>query len=216
MRIKELIWNMKIIIVSKYSIIREGIIAILSKNKNMSIQFVCRSIEEALAFMKGNLVDFILLDIHKENKMELDLINDIKASEINTKWIILDFYEDEWLFIKALKYGVNGYILGRSTEEEILYAMNQVIQGKKYFDSYFIDFVMKDSDYENKLGLLTIREKQILAEISNGLSNQKIANKFCITQNTVKKHISHIFEKLSLNDRTEVALYVNKFENEIR
>lgn len=216
MRIKELIWNMKIIIVSKYPIIREGIIAILSKNKNMNIQFACRSIEEALAFMKGNLVDFILLDIHKENKMELDLINDIKASEINTKWMILDFYEDEWLFIKALKYGVNGYILGRSTEEEILYAMNQVIQGKKYFDSYFIDFVIKDSDYENKLGLLTIREKQILAEISNGLSNQKIANKFCITQNTVKKHISHIFEKLSLNDRTEVALYVNKFENEIR
>jgi two-component system, NarL family, response regulator len=203
---------MKIIVISRYSVIREGIAAVLSKSEDITIQFVCETIKEAMLMIKGNMADVMLLDIHKDNEEELNLISELRTSGVKILSIILDFYEDNELFIKALKCGVQGYILGNSSEEEIVYAIEEVYKGKKYFDSYFVDFMINENnDLPNRLELLTFREREILIEIAKGLSNQKIADKFFITENTVKKHISHIFEKLNISDRAEAALYVNKY-----
>lgn len=203
---------MKVIVISNYSVIREGILSILSKYENISILFVGETVKEAIFIIKSNMVDIILLDIHKDNENELNLISELKASGVNVKSIMLDFNEDNEIFINALKYGVQGYVLGKSNEEEILYAIDQVYKGKKYFDSYFVDFMINEGNGPpNRLHLLTDREKEILAEIAMGFSNRKIAEKLSITEHTVKKHISHIFDKLSLSERTEVVLYANKY-----
>lgn len=202
---------MKIIVVSKYSVIREGITAVMSKHSDITIQFACESIKQAMLMIKGNMTDVVLLDINKDNEEELNLISELRTSGVKIVSIILDFNGDNELFIKALKCGVQGYVLGTSDENEIIYAIEQVFKGKKYYDSYFIDHMIKENnDFPNKLELLTIREREILMEIAKGLSNQKIANKFSITENTVKKHIGHIFEKLNISDRTQAALYANK------
>lgn len=203
---------MKIIIVSNNPIIREGITSIISKYDDISIQFIAETIKEAMFMIKSNKADIILLDIHSENEEELDLIKDLMISEATIKSIVLDFYGNKDLFVKALKSGVQGYILGKSNEEELLYAMEHVYKGKKYFDSYFVDSIINtNNDLPNKLELLTAREMEILTEVAKGLSNRKISEKFFITEHTVKKHINHIFYKLNIGDRTEAALYVNKY-----
>lgn len=203
---------MKVIIISNYSVIREGITSVISKHNNITVQFVGETIKEAMLMIKGNMADVLLLDLHTGNKEELSIIDEIRASGVKIKVIILDFNGDNELFIKALKCGVQGYVLGNSTEEEIMYAIEQVHKGKKYFDSYFVDLMVhENNELPDRLEQLTVREREILLEIANGLSNKKIAEKFFITEHTVKKHINHIFDKLNLNDRTEAALYVNKY-----
>lgn len=203
---------MKIIVISKYSVIREGIAAVLLKHHNITIQFVCETIKEAMLMIKGNMTDVVLLDIHRDNEEELSLISELRTFGVKSTFIVLDFNGDTELFIKALKCGVQGYVLGTSNEEEILYALERVFKGKKYYDSYFIDYMINENNkLPDKLELLTLREREILIEIAKGLSNQKIADKFLITENTVKKHISHIFEKLKISYRTEAALYANKY-----
>ena len=203
---------MKIIVISNYAVVREGIVSIISKHDDIALQYVGESIKEGMFIIKSNMADIILLDIRRDNKEELDLINEIRASGINIKSILLDFYGDNELFVRALKCGVQGYVLGKSNEDELMYAIDQVYKCKKYFDSYFIDYMINDSnDFPNKQELLTAREREILAEVSKGLSNRKISEKFVITEHTVKKHINHIFDKLNIRDRTEVALYVNKY-----
>lgn len=203
---------MKVIVISNYSLIREGIVSIISKDENMIIQFAGQTIREAMFTTKNNITDILLFDLHKGNVEELNVIGEIINSGLKVKIIVLDFYGDSEIFVKALKKGVQGYILGNSNEAEILYAINQVHKGKKYFDSYFIDHIINEnSDLPNKLELLTSREREILMEISKGANNKKIAEKLFITENTVKKHISHIFQKLSVNNRTEIALYTNKY-----
>lgn len=203
---------MKIIVISSYSVIREGIEAVLAKRNDIILQLACETIKEALLMIKGNMADVLLLDIHKDNTQELMLISDLRASGATIKYILLDFYGDNDVFVKSIKCGVEGYLLGKSSQEEILYAIDQVYRGRKYFDSYFVDLMINEnSDLSNKIELLTIRERQILIGISEGLSNNKIANKFFITENTVKKHISHIFEKLNMSDRAEVSVYVKKY-----
>lgn len=202
---------MRIIVVSSYAVIREGIVSIISKQEKMSVQFVGETIKEAMVMIKGSMADVVLMDVHGEDKEDLKVISEIKDLGSNTKLMILDFYGDNETFVKALKYGVQGYVLGKSNEEELLYAIDQIYRGKKYYDSYFIESMMnEEKSSSDKLELLTHREREILIEISKGLSNKKISEKFYITEHTVKKHINHIFEKLGIRDRTEAALYAYK------
>ncbi|AKA67152.1 LuxR C-terminal-related transcriptional regulator [Clostridium scatologenes] len=203
---------MKIIVISNYSVIREGIVSLICKYENISIQFVGETIKDAMFLIKSNIADIVLLDINKDNEEELNSINRLITLGVAIKTIVVDFYGNKDLFVKALKSGVQGYILGKSSEDEILYAMDHVYRGKKYFDSYFIDsMINENNDLPNKLETLTSREKEILEEVAKGLSNQKISEELFITEHTVKKHINHIFRKLNVKDRTEAALYWNKY-----
>jgi DNA-binding NarL/FixJ family response regulator len=135
---------MKIIVISKYSVIREGIAAVLSKHHNITIQLACETIKGAMLMIKGNMTDVVLLDIHRDNEEELNLISELRASGVRITFMVLDFNGDNELFIKALKSGVQGYVLGTSNEEEILYALERVSKGKKYYDSYFIDYMINE------------------------------------------------------------------------
>ena len=200
---------MKTIVISNQTIIREGIVAIISKHDSVSVEFVGQRIEEVIPVIKADIAEVILLDINKENEKEINVIENLRELGLNTKILVVDFYGDKNLFIKSLKCGVKGYILGKSTEEEIMYAIEQVNKGKKYFDSYFVDnMINENNELPNRLELLTVREREILVQVASGLSNGRISEKFSITEFTVKKHITHIFEKLGISDRSEVAGYI--------
>lgn len=204
---------MRIIVTSNYAVIREGIVSLISKYEDIEIVLVSETLYEAMFMIRENRADLILIDINKDNEKELELIETIKNCGVTTKLVVFDFYGNNEYFIKALKYGVQGYIFGRSNEEEVMYALEQIYKGKKYFDSYFVDSMINENiEPKFKLDMLTVREKEILMEIAKGLSNRKISEKLFITEHTVKKHINHILDKLNINDRTEAALYANKFE----
>ena len=206
---KELRKAMKIIVISNQTIIREGIVAIISKHDSVSVEFVGQRIEEVIPVIKADIAEVMLLDINKDNEKEINVIENLRELGLNTKILVVDFYGDKNLFIKSLKCGVKGYILGKSTEEEIMYAIEQVNKGKKYFDSYFVDnMINENNELPNRLELLTVREREILVQVASGLSNGRISEKFSITEFTVKKHITHIFEKLGISDRSEVAGYI--------
>jgi two-component system, NarL family, response regulator len=130
---------MKIIVISSYAVLREGIVSVISKHKEITVQFAFETVKDAMFMIKSNMTDVVLLDIHEDNREELNLINELRASGVRIKVVILDFYGDNEFFIDSLKCGVQGYILGKSNEEEIIYAIDQINKSKKYFDSYFVD-----------------------------------------------------------------------------
>ncbi|NMM63697.1 response regulator transcription factor [Clostridium sp. P21] len=202
---------MKVIIISSYTLIREGIYSIISKYNHADIMLVAKTVNESISLIKSTKIDIILLHLHEQNKDELLLIRELKECGIKSKFIILDFNKDKKVFVKAIRCGVEGYVLGKSDEMELVYILEQVYKGKKYFDSYFIDSMVKENSIEpERIEQLTTREKEILCEIGKGMSNQQISQKLCITENTVKKHNNHIFDKLNIRDRTQLALYANK------
>ncbi|UZQ50372.1 LuxR C-terminal-related transcriptional regulator [Clostridium kluyveri] len=201
---------MNVIILSQYDLIREGICSIMSKC-NCTVILVAQTLKEATPLIKSTKINVVLFDLHQQNKDELLLIKEMKEKGISSKFIMLDFYKDKNIFIEAIKCGVEGYILGKSDEIDFLYIIEQIDKGKKYYDSYFIDCMIKgDTIGPERIKQLTPREKEILCEIGKGLSNQEISKKFCISENTVKKHNNHIFDKLNIRDRTQVALYANR------
>lgn len=202
---------MRVAIISNYALIREGLSSIISKIKVAEIKFVAETLKDVMIAIKKDTVDIIIIDLHENNSDELYLIEDMKDEGIKSKVLICDFNKNKDLFIKSIKCGVEGYILAKSNEEEIIHIINQINEGKKYFDAYFIDsMINRNSIAPEGITQLTIREKEILCEIGKGLSNRNISEKFFISEHTVKKHIKHIFDKLNMRDRTQVALYANR------
>lgn len=137
---------MKIIVVSNCTVLREGLLAIISKHSDVSIRFVGETVNEAMLFIKGNMADVLILDIHENNEEELNIAKEIRNLNLKIKMMVLDFYSSNELFLRALKYGAHGYVSGKSNEEELMYAMNQVYKGKRYYDACFIDYVLSESN----------------------------------------------------------------------
>jgi DNA-binding NarL/FixJ family response regulator len=199
---------MEVVIVSNCALIREGLCSIIPRFNNIKVSVAVESLKEANLLISKEYIDIVFFDLNEHNEAELMLIKKIKDCGIKTKFIILDFNNNKELFVKAIKCGVEGYILGKSSELEILHTIEQIYKGKKYFDAYFIDSMINEKDAEPEdITHLTPREKEILCEIGKGMSNKKISEKLYISEHTVKKHINHIFEKLNLSDRTHAALF---------
>ena len=202
---------MKAVIVSNYALIRVGLYSIISKYNNMTVKLVAETIKAAVISIKESDTDIVFLDLHEYNENELQLIKEMKESGVKTKFVILDFNKSKERFIKAIRCGVEGYILAKSSELEILHIIEQINKGKKYYDAYFIDSIINEDNYDTEgITELTAREKEVLCEIGKGRSNRNISEKFFITENTVKKHVNHIFDKLNVKDRTQAALYANR------
>ena len=106
---------------------------------------------------------------------------------------------------------IDGFILKSTNSNEFFNAIDGILSGKKYIQSELIPIInnyliKKDMDSE-KINLLTTRELQILKMISHGGKNIEIANKMNISERTVKNHLSHIFEKIEVKDRTQAAVF---------
>lgn len=202
---------MRVAIISNYALIREGLSCIISKYEKAYIKFVSETVKEVSGLIKKDEIDILLIDLHEFNANELLLIKELKEQGTKSKFIVFDFNNNKELFVKAIKCGIEGYILAKSNEIEILHIIEQINRGKKYFDAYFIDSMINETNMGPEgITQLTTREKEILCEIGKGLSNRKISEKFFISEHTVKKHINHIFDKLNMRDRTQVALYANR------
>lgn len=195
---------MKGIIISESLVIRKGVVEILSNEdvvESLDEGYMCRDI-------KRGKYDLVIFDLSKNTKQYIDCIKEVKDHS-NSKVMILDFYEDKRLFSKCMKLGVDSYILANIEGEGIRYAAKLLAKGKKYFDSDLVENYMKKDSLE-EMKELTKREKEILICISKGRTNHEIAEELCITEHTVKKHTSNIFDKLNLRDRTHAALYVHE------
>ena len=195
---------MKGIIISESLVIRKGVSEILMKEdviESLDEGYICNDI-------KLGKHDLVIFDLNKNTKHYIDCIKKVKDNS-DAKVMILDFYEDEMLFSKCMKLGVDSYILANIESEGIAYATKLLAKGKKYFDSDLVENYIKKDGLE-EIKDLTRREKEILICISKGRTNSEISQELFITEHTVKKHISNIFYKLNLRDRTHAALYVHK------
>ena len=116
--------------------------------------------------------------------------------------------------LKAVDIGVDGYILKDSESSELKKAINVVLSGESYIQPKLIPFLnqrlmARDQD-KDKIDSLTKRELEVLSEVANGMFNKEIAISLNISERTVKNHISNIFKKIDVSDRTQAAVFAIK------
>ena len=210
---------MKISILCKYPVIHEGIKSIL-KEKYQNITSFCsiddcfKSLDNAEDSLIADTENTILIiTLFKEDLKIIDNILAIKNHYTRLKLLVIDFNESKDMFFKVSKLNVDGYMLGTFAKEDISYALHKISTGTKFYDRELLYRLVEDESAatitgKNHLGSpLTRRELEILSQLSNGLSNFEIAKNLNISENTVKKHISNIFIKINVKDRTQAIIY---------
>jgi len=134
------------------------------------------------------------------------------------------------LIFRAMKIGAKGYVLKTMASAQLIYAIEEVSNGKIYLpaalSSRFFDYFQRSfkeeanevSDEENLLTYLTAREEEVLELLTQGVTYKGVASQLFISETTVKTHVNNIFQKLQVNDRTQAVLYAlnNGFGNRKR
>lgn len=204
---------MKIVIVDDHPLVRKGLKTILETEKTMEFTGEAGSVKEGINIILKEKPDIALIDLRLGSESGLKIAEEIKDKKVLCKFIVLTTSSDYGDFKKAENLGVEGYVLKDAFPDEIIYSIKIVYSGRKYYDAnLMISAIKSTKDEINKnewAQSLTRREKEVLSELGNGLSNHEIAKKLYISEYTVKKHMSQILYKLGLSDRTQAALYAN-------
>lgn len=202
---------LEIMIADDHSMVREGIKQLLELDGNIVVTGEASDGVECLKLLQNNSPQVLLLDINMPKMNGLEVLEKIKERGINTKVIILTVHNEIEYLLKAVEIGIDGYMLKDSDSNELKKAILSVVKGDNYIQPELIPLlnskmIEKDIDKE-KLNLLTKREVEVLKLMAFGAYNKEIGEKLNISERTVKNHISNIFKKIDVSDRTQAAIF---------
>lgn len=203
--------NLNLIIADNYKMVREGIKHLLQLDGSMTVVGEANDGKECLKLLKFIKADVLLLDIDMPNMNGIETLEKIKESKLPIKVIILTCYREFDYLMKAVELDVDGYLLKSCDIEELKHAIISVNDSRKYIQPDLIPQLnarmLKKNNEKMKVDSLTSREIEVLILLSNGLLNRDIAEKLNIREQTVKNHISNIFRKIDVSDRTQAAVF---------
>lgn len=201
----------EVVIVDDHKMVREGIRQLLEFDGKIKVVGEADNGLECLELLNNNVPDVLLLDINMPEMNGLDVLKYIRKNKINVKVIILTVHNEIEYLINAVDMNVDGYILKDSESEILKNAIFAVCDGENYIQEELIPMlnsrmINRDIDKE-RLKSLTKREIEVLKAIAAGLLNKEIATNLGISERTVKNHISNIFKKIDVADRTQAAVF---------
>ena len=202
--------SIKVMLVDDHALIREGIKQLLEFDGSIEVIEQASDGIECLEKLKTVRPDILLLDINMPKMNGIEVLEALKAKKDPVKVLILTVHSEVEYLVKAVDIGANGYILKDSGSVELKQAIMDIINNDSYIQPSLIPalnsrLINRDMDKE-KLKSLTKREVEILAQVASGMFNKEIANNLGISERTVKNHISNIFKKIDVSDRTQAAV----------
>lgn len=201
----------KVMIADDHSMIREGLKQLLELEGEFEvIEEACDGVD-CLNKLKKVRPDVLLLDINMPKKNGLDVLQVMKDKRIKVKVLVLTVHNEVEYLLRAVDIGVNGYLLKDSESAELKKAILSVVCGDDYIQPSLIPvlnskMIDRNQDSE-KIENLTKRELQVLKMVAVGAYNKDIAKGLGISERTIKNHVSNIFKKIGVTDRTQAAVF---------
>ncbi|AJA46976.1 Two-component response regulator [Clostridium pasteurianum DSM 525 = ATCC 6013] len=213
--------EIKIIIADDEKLIRSSLNIIIGSDPAIKVVGLCGDGEEAYNFCRDNQVDVALMDIRMPKVDGVYGTKLIKEVSPDTKVLILTTFNDDEYIFDAMKFGASGYLLKDTSHEVIIDSIKGVHLGNVIMNPVVASRVIENTSRERNISAedikskfsLTSREIDVIKGISEGLTNKEISKKLFVTEGTVKNYITEILSKLSLRDRTQIAIFA--FKNNI-
>lgn len=201
----------KIMIADDHSMIREGLKSLLELEGDIQVVAEAEDGVDCLEKLKICTPDVLLLDINMPRKNGLEVLQTLKSLKSKVKVLVLTVHNEVEYLMKAVDIGVDGYILKDSESAELKKAIFSIVEGENYIQPSLIPslnskMIEKNRD-EGKIESLTKRELEVLKLLAVGMYNKEVAEKLNISERTVKNHVSNIFKKIEVTDRTQAAVF---------
>lgn len=192
-------------------LMREGIKHLLEFDGSIEVIEEANDGIECLEKLKRKRPDILLLDINMSDMNGIEVLEELKRVNDPLKVLMLTVHSEVEYLVKAIDIGADGYILKDSGSQELKQAINVIMEGESYIQPSLLPalnsrLINRDIDKE-KLETLTKREMEILTQVAGGMFNKEIAINLNISERTVKNHISNIFKKIDVSDRTQAAVF---------
>ena len=203
--------SVKIMIADDHSLIREGLKNLLELEGDIEVVAEAEDGMQCLDKLEYITPDVLLLDINMPKKNGLEVLRVLKDRKSKVKVLGLTVHNETEYLMKAVDIGIDGYVLKDSESSELKKAIFAIVDGETYIQPSLIPalnskMIEKDKDGA-KIDLLTRRELEVLKLLAVGMYNKEVAEKLDISERTVKNHVSNIFKKIEVTDRTQAAVF---------
>ncbi len=206
--------KINVMIADDHSMVREGIMNLLELDDNITVVGFAKDGIDCLRKLSELKPDVLLLDINMPNMNGIEVLKELKARNNKVKVIMLTIHNEGEYIMKAVEIGCAGYVLKDSDSNTLKKAVYTVYFGETFIQPDLIPILnqrlMSKEAEDEQLEKLTKREIEVLILLSEGLFNKEIAYKLNISERTVKNHISNIFKKINVSDRTQAAVFAIK------
>ncbi|WP_079529217.1 response regulator transcription factor [Halobacillus hunanensis] len=207
----------KIVIADDHQVVRKGLVFFFQTQEDIEVVYEAANGLEVIQYLEGHPADVVLMDIQMPTMDGIEATKQLREQFPDIKIVMLTSFSDYDTVIPAIQAGANGYQMKDIDPDQLADVIRRVYKGETMIDAKAATQLMThvtgspQQEEEKRIHELTRREKDVLKEIMKGRSNKEIANHLFITEKTVKTHLSNIFSKLEVHDRTQAALFGVKY-----
>ena len=191
-----------VLVVDDHAVVRQGLAALIATQADLVVVGEAGTGPEAVRAAARLQPDVVLLDMMLPDQNGVGVTPQLKVAAPRCRVLLLTSYTEGDLVEPALAAGADGYLLKAASADGVLDAIRTVARGQQVLDPGAVQALRQLSGSD-----LSPREREVLNLVAEGLSNAEIAQRLTITVRTVKAHISSLLQKLSLADRTQLAIY---------
>ena len=206
--------TVRIVLAEDHIIVRDGVKALITVEPEFEVVGEAEDGIEAIRVVDEHKPDLILIDITMPKLNGMEAIGEIKACSPSTRVLVLTVHKIEEYVRACLEAGADGYLLKKSSQEELLNAIRHVMSGEPYLDPGISGRIIEGyltgktaSTEKTGWGLLTKRERVVLKLIAEGYKNLEIAHHLCISVHTVETHRDNLMKKLDLHNTAALTAY---------
>lgn len=205
---------MRLVVVDDDQIVAISLKTILEADEEIDVVACGNDGEDAIMLYEREKPDILLMDIQMKNVSGLSAAEEIMKKDSDAKILLLTTFSDDEYIVKALDIGVKGYILKQDLDG-IVPAVKAVFRGQSVFGGEIVSKIPVLSSTKSEFDFAAYdigqKEQEVMAQVALGKSNREIAETLFLSEGTVRNYISSVLEKLSLRDRTQLAVfYLNK------
>jgi DNA-binding NarL/FixJ family response regulator len=200
----------KVLIADDHPLFREGIKRMLSETSDIVVADEASNGQEVFKIVEKNDLDVIMLDISMPGRSGLDIIKQLKCDRPDLHILILSMHSEEEYAERALKAGAAGYLVKKTTPDEVVTAIRKVSMGKKYVSSSLAErLACQVGKNSNKMPHETLsdREYEVMCMIASGKRIKEIAEELSLSRKTITTHRTHILEKMRLKNNSQLTHY---------
>lgn len=205
----------KVLLVDDQSLVRKGLQRILNQEDDIEVVGECEDGDEVVDAVLRLQPDIVLMDVRMKRLDGISATKALATCEAAPPVMMLTTFGDDEVLWSALAAGAAGFLLKDASTNDLIRATHVIAGGGAWLDPAITDKVIEQfrqqhperSEQDAELEALTAREREVLVLVAEGLLNQEIADQLCVSEATVKTHISHIFSKLGARDRAAAIVH---------